>query len=119
MLKVVKGDRPDRPSSGLSDALWDLLVATWVVQYARKPRERPSVSTVLIRLKECVGDWGKSITPLIQDDWENDDSTITASHFNIGLVILLLTGDSNGLARSRTGFVVSQLNRPALVETFK
>ena len=71
MLKVVKGDRPDRPSSGLSDALWDLLVATWVVQYAQKPRERPSVSAVLARLKECVDDWGKSIIPLIPEDWQD------------------------------------------------
>ena len=81
MLKVVKGDRPDRPSSGLSDALWNLLVATWVVQYAQKPRERPLVSAVLALLKKCVGDWGKSIIPLIPEDWENDDSTITASNF--------------------------------------
>ena len=70
MLKVVKGDRPGRPSSGLSNALWDLLATTWVEQYAQKPRERPSVSTVLARLKECVDDWGKSILPLIPEDWE-------------------------------------------------
>ena len=81
MLNVLKGDRPDRPSSGLSDALWDLLVKTWVVQYAQKRRERPLVTAVLVRLKKCVGDWGKSIVPLIPDDWENDDSTITASDF--------------------------------------
>ena len=71
MLKVVKGDRPDRPSSGLSNALWDLLVATWVVQYAQKPRERPLVSTVLALLKEYVDDWGKSIIPLTPEDWED------------------------------------------------
>ena len=70
MLKVMKGDRPDRPSPGLSDALWDLLVATWVEQHARKPQERPLVSAVLTGLKKCVGDWGRSIIPLIPD-WEN------------------------------------------------
>ena len=68
MLKVVKGDRPDRPSPGLSDALWDLLVATWVEQYARKSQERPLVSAVLAGLKKCVGDWGRSIIPLIPED---------------------------------------------------
>ena len=71
MFKVVKGKRPDRPSSGLSDALWDLLVATWVVQYAQKPRERPSVSTVLTRLRACVDDWGESIVPFIPEDWQD------------------------------------------------
>ena len=63
MLKVRDGDRPDRPPSGFSEMLWDLLVATRVEQYAEKPRGRPSVSTVLARLKACVDDWGKSIMP--------------------------------------------------------
>ena len=69
MLKVIKGGRPDRPPSGFSETLWDLLVATWVEQHAQKPRERPSASTVLTRLKECVDDWGKSITALVPGEW--------------------------------------------------
>ena len=136
MLKVVKGDRPDRPSSGLSDALWDLLATTWVEQYAHKPRERSSASTVLTRLEECVDDWGRSIIPLIPEDWQeigwcpmssNDydglfmsflqkKAMTMISHsrqviFGIGLAILLLTGDSNDLACSRTDFA-------AVVEAF-
>ena len=73
MLKVIKGARPDRPPSGLSETLWDLLMAAWVEQYAQKPQERPSASTVLTRLKDCVDDWGKSITPLSIPDkyWED------------------------------------------------
>ena len=71
MLKVVKGDRPSRPSSGFSETLWDLLVATWAEQYAQKPRERPSARTVLNRLEECIDDWGKYITPVIPEDWKN------------------------------------------------
>ena len=71
MLKVMKGDRPDRPSSGLSETLWNLLVTTWAEQYAQKPCERPFVSTVLTRLKECVDDWGKSIVPFTPEDYEN------------------------------------------------
>lgn len=74
MFKVVKGDRPGRPSPGFSETLWDLLVATWVEQYAQKPQERPSASAVLTRLKECVDDWGESIVPLTSEDWENTGS---------------------------------------------
>ena len=69
-----KGDRPDRPPSGFSETLWNLVVATWVEQYAQKPRERPSASTVLARLKGCVDDWGKSIIPLVPKDWGNAGS---------------------------------------------
>ena len=78
MLKVIKGDRPERPPSGLSDTLWGLLVAAWVGQYAQKPRERPSTSAVLTQLKDCVDQWGKSIIPLIPEDW---GETTTASSF--------------------------------------
>jgi len=64
ILKVIQGDRPERPASGLSDMLWELLVATWVVQHALEPPRRPSARTVLERLKECVDHWGESTVPL-------------------------------------------------------
>ena len=71
MLKVVKGDRPDRPPSGLSETLWNLLAVIWAEQYAQKPRNRPLASTLVTQLRECVGDWGKSILPLVPEDWDN------------------------------------------------
>ena len=74
MLKVMKGDRPDRPPSGLSKTLWDLMVATWVEQYAQEPCKRPSASTLLTRLKDCVDDWGESIIPLIPEGWGDTGS---------------------------------------------
>ena len=119
MFKVVKGDRPDRPPSLFSEKLWDLLVATWVTQYAQKPRKRPPVSTVLTRLKECVGHWRKSDVP--PKDWENTSlyrmflndcggllmppsqvmktvSRLWQVIFSIKLVILPLTRGLNDLA---------------------
>ena len=141
MLKVIKGGRPDRPPSGLSETLWGLLVATWVEQHAQKPRERPSASAVLTRLKRCVNQWGKSIVPLIPKDWGDIGWCYVPANeccsplisllqrratmmvpqlrqviFIVGLVIPLLTSGLNDLARSRTEFAIllSQLNRPAL-----
>ena len=70
MLKVMKGDRPDKPPSGLSDTLWELLVATWVAQRAQESGGRPPASTILDQLKECVDDWGESIVPLVPKSWQ-------------------------------------------------
>jgi len=74
IFKVMDGVRPDRPPSGLSDTLWELLVATWVAQHAQGPEGRPPASTVLDRLKECVDDWGESIVPLVPESWREDGS---------------------------------------------
>jgi len=62
---------------GLSDTLWELLEATWVVRRAHEPqaqppvRRRPPASTVLDRLKRCVNHWGESIAPIIPASWED------------------------------------------------
>ena len=68
----MDGVRPDRPPSGLSDTLWELLVATWAVQHAQGSEGRPPASTVLDRLKEIVDDWGESIVPLVPESWRED-----------------------------------------------
>ena len=65
MVKIFDGVRPDRPSSGFSDRLWDLLMATWAVKHAREPGRRPPAWAVLDQLKEIVDDWGISIVPLV------------------------------------------------------
>ena len=138
MLKVVKGDRPSRPPSGFSETLWYLLVATWAEQYAREPRKRPSARTVLNRLAKCTDHWGKSITPLIPEDWENTGLCHVSPNdygaffmtllqtqkmiphsrrvfFGVVLAILVLTRDLNDLVFSQTepAVLLSQLDCPA------
>ena len=70
MFKVVTGDRPNRPASGFSDTLWDLLVSTWVVEDGPESKRRPSASAVLDQLKKDVDHWGKSIVPLVPKEWQ-------------------------------------------------
>jgi len=82
-LKVMRGTRPNRPPSGLSDTLWELLVATWVVQQAQEPPRRPPACTVLERLKECVDHWGESIVPIIPESWE-DSATDSDDDLTLG-----------------------------------
>ena len=63
MIKVVGGDRPDRPPSVFTDSLWGLLEETWLVEHGSQSPKRPQVSTVLDRLGREADNWGKSITP--------------------------------------------------------
>ena len=63
MIKVVGGDRPDRPPSVFTDSLWELLEETWLVEHGSQSPKRPQVSTVLDRLGREADNWGKSITP--------------------------------------------------------
>ena len=70
MYKVMVGDRPDRPASGFSDALWELLVATWVVEDGPESKRRPSAPIVLDWLKRDAGNWGKSIVPPVLKEWQ-------------------------------------------------
>jgi len=63
MYKVLEGGRPDRPPSGFSDQLWELLVSAWCVEHGSQPSQRPSASIILDQLNEDVDDWGESILP--------------------------------------------------------
>ncbi|KAF9648290.1 kinase-like protein [Thelephora ganbajun] len=78
IYKVIKGDRPGRPP-GIPNKLWELLMETWIAEPAGNPRKRPSTSAILHRLKGCVDYWGKSIVPLVPEQWQesatNSDST--------------------------------------------
>ena len=63
MCRVLEGGRPNRPPSGFSDQLWELLVSTWCVEDGSQRSKRPPTSVILGQLREDVHKWGKSITP--------------------------------------------------------
>lgn len=63
MYRVLEGGRPNRPPSGFSDRLWELLANTWCVEYGSQPSKRPSATTVLHLLKGEPHNWGKSMIP--------------------------------------------------------
>lgn len=63
MCKVLRGDRPDRPPSGFTDPLWELLTATWLVEHGSQSPKRPQISAILGRLNEEVENWGTLIVP--------------------------------------------------------
>jgi len=72
MLEVMRGKKPDRPPSGFSDALWDLLLVAWDEEYASQPPKRPSVRMILDQLKRDGGKWGKFI--ILPAPEQGDDS---------------------------------------------
>ena len=63
MCRVLEGGQPDRPLSGFTDPLWELLTKTWVVEHGLQPAKRPPTSAILDRLNREVDNWGKSIVP--------------------------------------------------------
>ena len=63
MYKVVEGVKPDRPHSGFSDALWNILFKTWDPEYGPQPPRRPSTQTISNQMKEDADDWDQFIVP--------------------------------------------------------
>ena len=61
MLEVMRGKKPDRPPSGFSDALWNLLQAAWDAEYGSQPPTRPSIQTIFSQLKRDVNGWNQHI----------------------------------------------------------
>jgi len=57
MLEVMRGKKPDRPSSGFSDALWNLLLAAWDAEHRSQPSKRPFIQSVTNQLQEDVNEW--------------------------------------------------------------
>ena len=57
ILKVTTGEKPSRPVSGFSDALWDLLFKVWDPEYGPDPPRQPPARTILDQMKEDADDW--------------------------------------------------------------
>ena len=79
ICKVLKEEIPDRPFSGFSDGLWELLLTVWVAERGMQLQRRPSASIVLDRLKEDIDHWGKSIVPLIPNQWQESSGYLARS----------------------------------------
>ena len=60
VYKVIRGNRPSRPSSGFSD-LWGLLQATWLEENASQPPKRPRNLTIIDQLNNDAYQWQESI----------------------------------------------------------
>ena len=63
MYKVVEGMKPDRPLSGFSDVLWNLLLKAWDPEYGPQPPKRPAVQTILNQVKGDADIWDQFIIP--------------------------------------------------------
>jgi len=72
MLEVMRGKKPDRPPSGFSDALWDLLLVAWDAEHGSQPPGRPSIRTILTQLEGDASEWDEYIIPPVPE--QGDDS---------------------------------------------
>ena len=76
---AIRGKKPDRPPSGFSDALWNILLAAWDAEYGSQPSKRPPIQTILNRLKEDSDNWDQFIVPPASMRGEESRTPITLS----------------------------------------
>ena len=81
MYKVLSGDWPGRPSFGFSDTLWELLMATWVVEDGPESRRRPSAPTVHDWLEKEVDHWEAPIIQVLPEQ-RQENSTCGYTQIN-------------------------------------
>ena len=65
MLRVMEGVKPDRPLSGFSDALWNILLEAWDPEYGSQPPKRPSVRIIMNQMEEDAEDWDQIVAGLL------------------------------------------------------
>ena len=57
IVKVLRGNKPDRPAAGFSDQLWVLLIQTWLEEYESSQPTRPNAGIILEQLYYEEGAW--------------------------------------------------------------
>lgn len=55
--KVMDGVRPERPNSGFSDELWNLLQLSWSEKHENRESPRPSITLILEQLQTDSSSW--------------------------------------------------------------
>jgi len=80
MLKVMRGEKPDRPPAGFSDGLWNLLLAAWDAEHGSQPPKRPSIRRISNQMKEDASNWHKFIVPLPRPRVEEEELCAYPTH---------------------------------------
>lgn len=57
MKKVIDGVRPERPNTGFSDGLWNILQLSWWEEYEGRRSKRPSIGLILDQLQKDSSGW--------------------------------------------------------------
>jgi len=55
--RVIGGTRPDRPKTGFSNGLWDLLRLSWSEEYESQESKRPPIPLILEQLQKDSSAW--------------------------------------------------------------
>jgi len=77
MLEVMRGKKPDRPPSGFSDTLWNLLLAAWDAEHRSQPSKRPFIQSIVNQLQEDVDEWDQDM--ILPPPEEGDESCMSSA----------------------------------------
>ena len=111
MNRVIHGARPERPPSGFTDELWQMLVASWVEERAGKPQRRLPIPAMLDRLKESIEQWEKSIVPLTPNQCKGKSGyRVYLSECHCLLMVLRQSQVLTAVSYLMQSLVVSDLN---------
>ncbi|KAF9647121.1 kinase-like protein [Thelephora ganbajun] len=79
-LEVTRGKKPDRPPSGFSDRLWNLLLKAWDLEDGFQPPKRPPVQPILNQMKEDADDWDQIFVSMQRLQVEGEENCMYPAH---------------------------------------